>query len=262
MATKRYINTKFWSDPFIQELDNKSKLFYIYLLTNSHTNIAGIYEVSLKTMSFESGISEHDIKEILDSLSKAMKAYFVDGFIIIRNFLKHQSINPKVEAGIKRVMSEIPHKIKEFVESEYSLTIGYDSLSHLTLLNLTLPNPTLPNRDGIEYVCEKDSIRPAIENKKPYVDILINAYPRLDGNIVEAGKYINEQDYNEAEVKNILAKIKSFCLTEAWLKKSGQYIPSAENFFKQERWRGNPSPEISPEVREAQRVQELESAFF
>jgi len=46
MAKNRYINTKFWDDPFIAELSIKEKLLYLYLITNPLTNAAGIYEIS------------------------------------------------------------------------------------------------------------------------------------------------------------------------------------------------------------------------
>ena len=76
MSKKRRIQTKFRSDPYIQDLDTDSKLLYIYLFTNEHTNIAGIYEISLRTISFESGISLKKVSEILGSLQNDKKAYY------------------------------------------------------------------------------------------------------------------------------------------------------------------------------------------
>ena len=53
MAIFRKIHTSFWSDPFIQDLDNDHRLFYLYLLTNERTKQCGIYEISKKQMAFE-----------------------------------------------------------------------------------------------------------------------------------------------------------------------------------------------------------------
>lgn len=97
MAKNRYIQTRFWSDPFIQEMDNVNKLFYLYLLTNEHTSISGVYELSIKTMEFESGIPEKQIRKAMDSLSKTKKAYFFNNFVFITNFIKNQANNPKVK---------------------------------------------------------------------------------------------------------------------------------------------------------------------
>ena len=53
MAKQRIIQTKFWSDPYIQELPTPTKLLYLYLLTNEHTTIAGVYEITERTIVFE-----------------------------------------------------------------------------------------------------------------------------------------------------------------------------------------------------------------
>ena len=70
MAIFRKIHTSFWSDTFIQDLDNDHKLFYLYLLTNERTKQCGIYEISKKQISFDLGYS-------IDRVSKLLK-YFID----------------------------------------------------------------------------------------------------------------------------------------------------------------------------------------
>ena len=42
---KRYISTTFWDDEWVQSLDFTEKGLYLYLLTNSLTNIAGVYKL-------------------------------------------------------------------------------------------------------------------------------------------------------------------------------------------------------------------------
>jgi len=124
MAKQRYLNTKFWSDPFIQDLDYQSKLFYLYLLTNEHTNICGIYEISKKTMSFESGLSVKEIGKSIDTLSKGKKVYYIQNYIIICNFPKHQDSekSPKIKQGILALVSQLPDIL---VKDMYTLSIPY-----------------------------------------------------------------------------------------------------------------------------------------
>ena len=69
MAIFRKIHTSFWSDTFIQDLDNDHKLFYLYLLTNERTKQCGIYEISKKQIAFELGYS-------IDRVSKLLQ-YFI-----------------------------------------------------------------------------------------------------------------------------------------------------------------------------------------
>jgi len=131
MAKQRYISTSFWSDPFIESLDIKTRYFFLYLLTNPSTEISGIYELTIKKMIYETGLTEKEILKAMDSLSKAMKAYYIDSWVIIVNFIKHQSLNPKVKIGIDKAMAKIPDRLREKLFKDDSLCIAYDRLSHL-----------------------------------------------------------------------------------------------------------------------------------
>ena len=53
MFKHRYINTHFWKDNYIINLDPTEKLIYLYLLTNPLTNIAGVYEINIKEISID-----------------------------------------------------------------------------------------------------------------------------------------------------------------------------------------------------------------
>lgn len=139
MAKLRQIHTKFWSDSFVQSLNQETKLIYLYLLTNEHTNILGIYEITEKTISFESGCDLDSVQKAIDSLSKANKVHYFNNYIILTKFLKYQSLNPKVVKGIEREFAQLSEEIRKYIISTDSLCIAYDSLSHLNLnFNLNL----------------------------------------------------------------------------------------------------------------------------
>lgn len=111
MSKNRFINTKFWSDNFISELNPLDRYLFLYFLTNEHTNIAGIYELPLRIMSFETGIE----KEMLEKMIKRLdgKIYYIDGWVYIKNFEKHNYArgDSKVKIGIENVKKEIPQHI-------------------------------------------------------------------------------------------------------------------------------------------------------
>lgn len=143
MAKTRIINTKFWTDSYIQTLDEISKLVFLYLLTNTHTEICGVYEISMKTIEFETGIAFDRLSIAFDRLSKDGKIFYYKGFVLIKNFAKHQQSNPKVALGVQRSLRELPNDIKlafcVIQGQNDSLYIDYDSLSHLNSnLNLNL----------------------------------------------------------------------------------------------------------------------------
>ncbi len=124
MAKRRLINTKFWSDGYISELSPSEKLLFIYLLTNPYTNISGAYEISLKQMALDTGFERTMVEEILERFKTDDKILYLHGYIVIKNFIKHQELNPKVLKGVENEALNLPNDIKNIV---------YDSLSHLNL---------------------------------------------------------------------------------------------------------------------------------
>jgi uncharacterized phage protein (TIGR02220 family) len=124
MAIFRKIHTSFWSDTFIQDLDNDHKLFYLYLLTNEKTKQCGIYEISKKHISFDLGYS-------IDRVSKLLK-YFIDNNrimyndstkeIALRNWAKFNgSTSPKVISCIKSELLNVKDRVLiEYVNGIYT----------------------------------------------------------------------------------------------------------------------------------------------
>lgn len=135
MAKVRMINTKFWDDDYTSNLDPIEKLLFLYLLTNTSTNICGIYEIPLKKIANETGIDKEMVSKILDRFQKDGKIFNQKGWICLKNFVKNQNqSSPKVQIGIEREIMAIPNDIMEiFIGYGY----GIDTLSHLTKLNLT-----------------------------------------------------------------------------------------------------------------------------
>src|SRR5436309_789071 len=56
MATQRLVNTNFWKDTYIIDLDPTQKLLFLYFLTSPRTSLAGVYEISLREAAFDTGI--------------------------------------------------------------------------------------------------------------------------------------------------------------------------------------------------------------
>jgi hypothetical protein len=67
VAQYRYVYTNFWEDPKVQEnYTPEDKLFYLYILTNSHTTQIGIYKITKKAMAFELGYSIESVNSLMD----------------------------------------------------------------------------------------------------------------------------------------------------------------------------------------------------
>jgi hypothetical protein len=134
MAKQRYISTSIWDDDwFVEELNVSEKLFYFYLLTNEHTNIAGIYKISIRKISQESGFSSKDVREMFKTLQRSRKVYYMDEHVIMTNWAKHQNWekSKKVHLGIRAILiKDVPQSIIEAI-SKGNIPYAYpiDTLS-------------------------------------------------------------------------------------------------------------------------------------
>ena len=137
MSTQRYIDTSFWDDTWVQELDPSEKLLYIYLLTNPLTNIAGVMELTIKRICFDTGFNADTVTRILGKFEDARKVFKYNNYIIIRNFPKHQQIeNDRILKGIASILSKLPNDVLCYLhEIDYQLNIPQ------TFDNLCIPYP-------------------------------------------------------------------------------------------------------------------------
>ena len=87
MSKLRSINTSIWSDPWIEELTPTEKLLFIYLITNERTNMLGIYESSIKKISFETGINKETVDKALKGFERVGKVKYNNNYQI--RFLKY-----------------------------------------------------------------------------------------------------------------------------------------------------------------------------
>ena len=87
---ERGFQTELWTDSFIQGLSPEDKLLFIYLWTNKHCNQAGLYEITLKTIAFDTGLPLESLSEHLAQLEPKVAWYPEQNLIWVKNFLKRQ----------------------------------------------------------------------------------------------------------------------------------------------------------------------------
>lgn len=139
MPKQRYINTKLWNDNWIRTLNPLDRYLFIYLLTNEHTNIAGIYELPVGSMAYESGLDERDLQNAMLKRLEP-KVYYIDGWVIICNFPKHQDYekSPKIRAGIETCLKDIPDRVLKGIDTlsiPYTYPLNYYNTNSNTNTN-------------------------------------------------------------------------------------------------------------------------------
>lgn len=127
MEKLRSVNTKFWGDPWVEDLRPEEKLLFLYLLTNPHTNMLGIYEISVKRMASDTGLTEERVPKALKEFARVRKAFYMDNYIVLPNFLKNQKMNTNMQKGAVRIYNELPNWLKESISG--NALEAFESLS-------------------------------------------------------------------------------------------------------------------------------------
>lgn len=85
MATYRNIQLSFWTDSKVaDDFTPEDKYFYLYLLTNPHTNTCGCYEISMKQMSIELGYSTDTVERLINR------------FVTVHNIIRYSKENKEM----------------------------------------------------------------------------------------------------------------------------------------------------------------------
>jgi len=97
MGTQRFISTSFWDDPWIRKLKPDERYMYLYLMTNTLTNIAGVYQITIDRICYDTSYSEEKVKQIINLFEKAGKAFlYKEEFMIL----------PKPMKKLKKVLKQ------------------------------------------------------------------------------------------------------------------------------------------------------------
>jgi hypothetical protein len=208
MAIFRKIHISFWSDPFISELKQEEKLFYIYLLTNTNTTQCGIYEITKKQIAFDLGYSIDRVSILLKSFYKYGKIRFNETTfeLAIKNWNKYNdSTSPKVKVLVNKELE----KIKDKLLIEYVYNIDTHLQQEQEEEQEEEEKPEKPKNDIPEFSEFFDFAKSLKEVYSPELDFSIKAkYQSWVDN--------NWKDGNGKQIKNWKTKLQN---TIPYLKK-------------------------------------------
>lgn len=141
MANYRNISINFWTDSKVDDdFTPEDKYFYLYLLTNPHTNLSGCYEISMKQMERETGYNTDTVKRVIQRLQNEHGVVEYCGQtkeVLIKNWCKYNwAASEKVKKAIISVATHIKNQpFKEYVMNMVSIQYGYD------IDTVCIPNP-------------------------------------------------------------------------------------------------------------------------
>lgn len=168
MANSRIVNTNFWRDAYISELEPLEMFLFLYFLTSPKTTLAGIYEITMREIEFDTHLTKAIIKPALQKFQMDGKIYYQRNWIVLTNFIKHQRLNPSMLKGIKRAISELPDWLQDMISLEEDKEQGQQSL--FMAVNSTednslgtvwgeggTPNLTKPNLTKLNLIKQKET---------------------------------------------------------------------------------------------------------
>lgn len=120
MAYYRALSVSFWTDSkVVDDFTPEDKYFYLYLMTNPHTNLCGCYEISTKQASNETGYNTDTIERLLrrfETVHDVIRYSKETKEVLILNWHKYNWT--RSEKFRKPLLKEI-ERIKEPLFQEY-----------------------------------------------------------------------------------------------------------------------------------------------
>lgn len=130
MSKTIMLNSRFWEDNYVSNLDPTEKLLFIYFISNPRISLSGIYEVPLKNIALDTGIDKEMVEKILDRFCEDKKVAYLDNWICVLNYPKYQNYkSDTIQVAVSNEIKMIPLKtLDKFILFGYpihTLLIGY-----------------------------------------------------------------------------------------------------------------------------------------
>ena len=235
----------FWTDSkVVDDFTPEDRYFYLYLMTNPHTNLAGCYEISLKQVSDETGYTRDVILNLLERFERVHNIirYSKDTKeVLLLNWSKFNWTRSKDFQ--KPLLKEI-----ELVKNADFKRFLQDSLDGVG----SVPRPS---SDGVGTtdtvtVTDTDTVKPKMLRKE--FENLWSMYPKKQGKD-KAYRYYERArksgtTYEEVE-QGILAYKESIRANGTDM----QYVRMGSTFFSQKSWADDWSIRNKPKGQQGSR---------
>ena len=223
MAIYRNVSLSFWEDiKIVDDFTPEDRYFYLYLLTNPHTNLLGCYQVSFKQMINETGYNKDTIEKLINRMSQEHEVIEFDSKtneIFIKNWYKYNwTKSEKLLKNVEKLSQYIKsnnfkEKISKLIEN-YRVSIGYQypmdtsvsvSVSDFIINSLNKININNKNNINNIYNLFKEYIKLREDNKYNISESIVN---RLVKKLNEYGN--TDEDKIEIISQSINGKWKDF----------------------------------------------------
>lgn len=214
MAIFRIINTNFWEDSkIVDDFTPEDKYFYLYLMTNPHTNQLGCYALTIRQIEFETGYNKDTVLKLIKQFSENLNVIFYDEDtkeILIKNWHKYNwTSSPKVIACILKEYT----KVKSIKLQGYLDTVLIQYGYNMDTVSIQNHNKNKNNNKNKEEE-EKSIIDSISKFKKPTIEE-IKKYCLERKNNIDSEKFYNYYEsigwlVGKSKMKNWQAAIRTW----------------------------------------------------
>jgi len=238
----RTICCELWTDPKVQSLSVPSTYLFLYLITNTHSHLSGLYYLPIPVMQLETRLgrgTEGALKGLLASQLVEYEATYQQVWVV--NMFKFQGRGQKTERGVAY-----------YFHGLHATPLIARFLAHYPQIVPYLPTDF--ERCPIDTPSMEDTPFPS-----PVPDLLVSSLSSLSSlNASESefeqfwthypkkiGKKEALKAWGKAKDKpatdDIVRLIASFKSTDQWTKENGRFIPHPATWLNQGRWADIPT---------------------
>lgn len=205
MALYRNISVNFWTDPKVDdEFTPEDKYFYLYLLTNPHTNICGCYEISIKQMERETGYNKDTINRLLKRMEQTHNVVRYDDNTKELFLLNWSKYNWTSSEKVKKAVVSVAQYIKSETFKNIIIDLINNNINIKDITDNRTDTDTESDTDvsiGYTYPMDTVSQKPQKHKHGEYKHVLLTDE--------ECSRLLN--DYGEETTELYIKKVDEYC---------------------------------------------------
>lgn len=214
----RNISPSFWTDSKVDEdFTPEDKYFYLYLLTNPHTNICGCYEITLKQMSQETGYNVDTLKKLLDRMEnvhRVARYSATNREVLLVNWGKYNwTRSSKLVAAVEITATYIKTaRFRDYILGEIQKKQKKESTKERTDTETDTETDTDTDTDtdvSIGYTYPMDTVSDKKQQMKPSPNQIISLYNEVCRDFPKARTQMSSN-----RRKAVIARLNTYSLEE------------------------------------------------
>lgn len=269
----RTIDTSLWSDPNVRKLKSAGKLLFLYLITNPHAHVSGIYYLPPSYIIHDTGLPQDTLDRVWHTLSDTglAKIDAETDVVWVCNMFRYQGHGIKTTISASHHLKTLHNSIlcKEFAE-KYPEVLGVKNGYRIDGVSIGYPaqgsqkqeqeqnNTPLPPKGG------NRATRTSRADPEGFAEFW-QAYPRKQGRqkALQAWLRLSPDAALRAVLMDALVRQKRW---PQWIRDEGAYVPHASTWLRGRRWEDQEQrpatatePSLSPEERAARQKRDRDS---